>query len=49
MAWNERGDYMEKVSARANGLKNPQKVHVIEIECQPGLKRQRELTQCGCF
>ena len=26
-------------SACANGLKNPQNVHVIEMECQPGLKR----------
>ena len=58
-SWNERGDYMEKVSARtenpcpvwetglgftarAKGLKNPQNVHVIEMELQPGLKRQRE-------
>ena len=32
-------------SARANALKNPQKVHVIEMECQLELKRQREHAQ----
>ena len=34
-----------RISARENGLKNPPKVHVIEMECQPGLKRQREHAQ----
>ena len=33
----------------ANELKIPQKVHVIEMECQPRLKRQREHAQWGCF
>ena len=32
-------------SVRANGLKIPQKVHVIEMECQPRLKRKREHAQ----
>ena len=32
-------------SARTNGLKNPQKVYVIEMEFQPLLKRQREHAQ----
>ena len=36
-------------SPRANALKNPQKVHVIEMECQLELKRQREHAQWGCF
>ena len=27
---------------KPNRLKNPQKVHVIQMLCQPGLKRQRE-------
>ena len=46
-SWNESGDYMEKASvraenragfsARANVLKNPHEVHVIEMKCQPGL------------
>ena len=58
-SWNESSDYMEKTSvraenraefsARANGLKNPHEVHVIEMKCQPGLKRQREHAQWGCF
>ena len=38
-----------RFSARANGVKNPSKVHVIEMKCQPGLKRQREHAQWGCF
>ena len=29
--------------------KNPQKVHVLETECQPGPERQREHTQQGCL
>jgi len=32
-----------RITARgAKGLKNPQNVHVIEMELQPELKRQRE-------
>ena len=27
---------------KSKRLKNPQKVHVIQLLCQPGLKRQRE-------
>ena len=30
-------------SAGTNGLKIPQKVHVIETECQPRLKRQASM------
>ena len=32
-------------SAWTNGLKAPQNVHVIEMEFQPGLKRQFEHAQ----
>ena len=31
------------------GWKIPQKFHVVEMERQPGLKRQREHAQWGCF
>ena len=35
--------------ARPNGLKNPQKVHVIEMKFQPGLKKEREHAHQLCF
>ena len=36
-------------STRANGLKNPQKVHVIEMKFQPGLKKESEHAHRLCF
>ena len=36
-------------SARPNGLKNTQKVHVIEMKFQPGLKKEREHAHQLCF
>ena len=36
-------------SARPNGLKNTQKVRVIEMKFQPGLKKEREHGHQLCF
>ena len=36
-------------SARPEGLKTPQKVHVIEMKFQPGLKKERKHKRELCF
>ena len=38
-----------RFSARPNGLRNPLKVHVIEMKFQPGLKKEREHVHQSCF